>query len=504
MSSGGNGGWLEYMLIHYRWVIVIFFLLPASFFYDIYYYTRSWIIFKLNSAPQQHDRRVKEVQKQVREWNDGPKDVPMCTARPGWQTISFREGAYKKTFHKVAINMVDILEIDTKKRTVRCEPLVTMGQLTHALIDLGWTIPVVPEMDDLTVGGLVMGTGIETSSHKIGLFQHMCVSFELVVADASVMTCSETENPDVYYSVPWSYGTLGFLTAVEIKIIPAERFVKIEYKPCHSLDNFVKTFREESSKAEGNQFVEGLMYHLHGGVVMTGNMCTSAEPGKLNAIGRWFKPWFFKHVQTYLKEDVRDVEYIPIRDYYHRHTRSIFWEIQDIIPFGNNVVFRYLLGWMVPPKVSLLKLTQGQAVKELYEKNHFIQDMLVPISDLKDALQLFENEVKIYPLWLCPFKLPANPGMLQPVHSKETLYVDIGTYGVPKVEDFEPVQTTRRVEEFVREKKGFQMMYADSYMTREEYRQMFDHSLYDKMRTELGCDKAFPEVYDKVSRKARI
>lgn len=49
---------------------------------------------------------------------------------------------------------------------------------------------------------------------------------------------------------------------------------------------------------------------------------------QLNEIGWWFKPWFFKHVQTYVEEDKRGVEYIPIRDYYHRHTRSIFWEIQ--------------------------------------------------------------------------------------------------------------------------------------------------------------------------------
>ena len=37
-------------------------------------------------------------------------------------------------------------------QTVRVEPMVTMGQLSHTLIELGWTIPVVPEMDDLTVG----------------------------------------------------------------------------------------------------------------------------------------------------------------------------------------------------------------------------------------------------------------------------------------------------------------------------------------------------------------
>ena len=52
-----------------------------------------------------------------------------------------------------------------------CEPLVTMGQLSRTLNHIGWTIPILPELDDLTIGGLVMGTGIETSSHKYGLFQ---------------------------------------------------------------------------------------------------------------------------------------------------------------------------------------------------------------------------------------------------------------------------------------------------------------------------------------------
>jgi hypothetical protein len=47
------------------------------------------------------------------------------------------------------------------------------------------------------------------------------------------------------------------------------------------------------------------------------------------------------------------------------------------------------------------------------------------------------------------------------------------------------------------------MLYADSYMTKHEFEQMFDHSLYWKMRKQLDCHDAFPEVYDKVSRKAR-
>lgn len=45
----------------------------------------------------------------------------------------------------------------------------------------------------IIIGGLVMGTGIETTSHKHGLFQHICVSFELVLADGSVVKCTKVE-----------------------------------------------------------------------------------------------------------------------------------------------------------------------------------------------------------------------------------------------------------------------------------------------------------------------
>ena len=46
---------------------------------------------------------------------------------------------------------------------------------------------------------------------------------------------------------------------------------------------------------------------------------------QINAIGHHWKPWFYKHVERFLTEEISSVEYIPLRDYYHRHTRSIFW-----------------------------------------------------------------------------------------------------------------------------------------------------------------------------------
>ena len=48
-----------------------------------------------------------------------------------------------------------------------------------------------------------------------------------------------------------------------------------------------------------------------------------------------------------------------------------------------------------------------------------------------------------------------------------------------------------------------QMLYADSYLTREEFRKMFDHSDLDRLRKKHQAEDALPHVYDKVCKAAR-
>lgn len=37
----------------------------------------------------------------------------MCTGRPGWQAVSFRQGKYKSTMFNVDVSLIDILEVNT-------------------------------------------------------------------------------------------------------------------------------------------------------------------------------------------------------------------------------------------------------------------------------------------------------------------------------------------------------------------------------------------------------
>ncbi len=123
--------------------------------------------------------QVKRIQEQVLAWKASGSKTAMCTARSQYQSISFQTLTYKRKLHQISLDLPHVLSLDTDRRVVHVEPNVSIGQLNDYLIAKGWTLPVVPELDDLTIGGLVMGGGIETTSHKYGLFQYICRSYEV-------------------------------------------------------------------------------------------------------------------------------------------------------------------------------------------------------------------------------------------------------------------------------------------------------------------------------------
>eukprot|EP00928_Gymnodinium_smaydae_P027461 TRINITY_DN21236_c0_g2_i1.p1 TRINITY_DN21236_c0_g2~~TRINITY_DN21236_c0_g2_i1.p1 ORF type:complete len:580 (-),score=103.68 TRINITY_DN21236_c0_g2_i1:201-1940(-) len=521
-------GALQMMLLEKRGFFVVPFVLPISLVYDAWFNLRAWMVMKFYSAPKLHAKRVEFVSdlvKKARKKNDGTR---LCTARGGWQSISPGYRSYKSNCTQIPVNMYDITEFNPEKRTVKVEPYVNMGQLSHFLIPKGYTIAVLPEMDDLTVGGLYMGVGIETSSHKYGLFNDIVVEAEVILASGEVATCSREKNRDLFDALPWSYGTLGFLTSCTLAIIPCKPYVRVEYVPCRTLEEGVRCFREASESQDPPEFVEGIAYSKDEMVIMKGDFCSEKDAcwRQRNAIGWWFKPWFYKHVESKLNPKLaadKLVEYIPLRDWNHRHTKSIFWELDQILqPFdGNHPVFRFLLGWLVPPKVSFLKLTQTEALDRLYNEQHVIQDMLVPTTKMAEALKVFKKEYDLYPLWLCPYRAysyadsaaPHRYFLKEPLElnakdkesgAKYEMYVDLGAYGVPKAvldkKPFDAEKTGRRVEHYVQSVHGFQMLYANSYLTHEEFRTMFDHRHYDAMKQKYDPSSAFPTIYDKVCK----
>ena len=512
-DGDGNRHLFEYVLTHHRGLFATIVLLPISALYSAYLMLRNRIVFFLRSAPARHEQRVRRVIQQVEDWKrDGCREK-LCTGRSGWKSMSDLVPKYKLSHRKIDVSLYDILELDEKRGIVRVEPLATMGQISRELVPRGWTLPVVPELDGLTVGGLIMGFGVETSSHKYGLFQHTCESFDIVTAEGRLLRCSQSENADLFHLIPWSHGTLGFLVAAELKVIPASKYVRIHYQPVNSLDGIVEVFERECRDPDRNDFVEGIIYSRDTAVIMRANMTDElGADGPINAIGRWYKPWFYKHVQGYLREKKEGVEYVPLRDYFHRHTRSYFWAMEEIIPFGNHPLFRWPLGWALPPSIELLKYTETATTRSLRDQFQVLQDMLMPIRYLKKSIEYFSDHYNLYPLWLSPMAVHDNArhlGFIHPLRNEDgivdELFVDIGAYGVPRKQDFDNRSALPLLEQFVLANHGYQALYAKTTLSQADFRAMFDHSDYDRLREQLPyCRQAFDEVYDKVSSTGRV
>ena len=403
--------WVDYF-VHFRWIIVIFVVLPISF--TLYFLTYLGDVRSESKSfkqrQEEHNENVKKVIKRLKERNPS-KDGLVCTARKPWIAVGMRNVDYKRARHfEVDLSAFrNILDIDKERMIARCEPLVNMGQISRVSVPMNLALAVVAELDDLTVGGLINGYGIEGSSHIYGLFSDTVVAYEIILADGRLVRATkDNEYSDLFYAIPWSQGTLGLLVAAEIKLIPIKEYMKLTYKPVVGnlkdlaqgyLDSFAPRDGDQDNPEKVPDFVETMIYNPTEAVCMSGRYASKEEAKKkgnvINSVGWWYKPWFYQHAQTALKKG-EFVEYIPTREYYHRHTRCLYWEGKLILPFADQWWFRFLFGWLMPPKVSLLKATQGEAIRNYYHEMHVIQDMLVPLYKVGDALEWVHHEMEVH------------------------------------------------------------------------------------------------------------
>ena len=86
----------------------------------------------------------------------------------------------------------------------------------------------MPELRSLTVGGVISGVGIESSSFKFGLFHDSVIEYEVLTSKGIILTANDNINKDLFNYFPNSYGSLGYIISAKIKIIKAKKYVHIQ------------------------------------------------------------------------------------------------------------------------------------------------------------------------------------------------------------------------------------------------------------------------------------
>ncbi|MFE1456033.1 D-arabinono-1,4-lactone oxidase [Streptomyces sp. NPDC058735] len=115
--------------------------------------------------------------------------------------------------------LTGIRHIDRENMTVTVEAGTPLKRLNLALAREGLSLTNMGDIMEQTVSGAT-STGTHGTGRDSASIAAQIKGLELVIADGSVLTCSEKENPEVFAAARIGLGALGIVTAITFAIEP--------------------------------------------------------------------------------------------------------------------------------------------------------------------------------------------------------------------------------------------------------------------------------------------
>ena len=437
-----------------------------------------------------HNETVKRLQTQISEYYT--RKVPFRIYHGS--TNSTRILTFKRSEMVDTSSMNRVLSIDTKRNVAIVEPNVPMDRLVDATLKHGLIPPVVPEFPGITVGGAIQGAAAETSSHKFGCVSRNVNWMEYILGDGSLIKASPTENSDMFYGSAGSYGSLGVITAVEINLIPAPKYVNVTHYQVSSFKEGVDLMKIYNDKQ--SDFIEWVMFDKSHGAIVIGTMSDKVE-GAVRRFSRPHDQWYYLYIKGMAESGKSITETVPIRDYLFRFNRGAFWAAELAFK-QSGVPFNAFTRLILDPLLRTRKLYQ--ALQESAASQSYIcQDLVLPEETVVPFLEYMDKEFNMYPIGGCPIMPePRSPLQCNGIESK--LVFNIGVYGL-RVEPYKKfIEATRKIETITHELGGKKWLYAQNYYTEAEFWKIYDKKWYDSLRKKYKAT-TLPDIFTRTRVK---
>ena len=279
-----------------------------------------------------HEELVQDICRQVKQGQGR-----LLTVRKPHADHTPRSVDYKKNCYSVDVTkLTRVLEVNTKEGWMHVEGLANMDQLVTVALEFGMIPACCPEFRAFTVAGLINGRGVQSSSHKYGLFEIAAniLEVEVVLGDGSVIVCDSKRHADFFHHIRGCYGTLGIVTAAKVRLVPATKMVKCEHHVFDKLGEFTSFMESQLGKPH---FLDGVVFSRNHAVAILGDFVQGVPAGDEDKVFHPLYPespggmFYYQYVRASTSGKKTYTDYIPTKEYAHRSERGLWWFAESMV-----------------------------------------------------------------------------------------------------------------------------------------------------------------------------
>ncbi len=383
----------------------------------------------------------------------------------------------------------DIITIDEREKTCTAESGVTFSDLVLVTLPKGLIPMTVPELKGITVGGAVTGCSVESMSYKYGGFHESCLEYEVVTGTGEVLVCSEQKEGEIFQMMHGSYGTLGILTKLKFKLIPAKPFVKMSYVTAGTIDEYMEVLRKHC-EANDHDFVDGIVHGPDQFVACLGTMVDEAP-----RISSYERANIFYKSTARLKGD-----FMTTYDYFFRYDTDCHW-LTKTFPLMEWKPFRILMGGLYLGSTKLIRL--GKALRHILKfkrRPDVVVDVFVPSYNFVEFYRWYEREFSFFPLWIVPYRMKEIYPWVSEAYKRrignENLFIDCAIYG--KRNNTPSRDYSEMMERKVYELAGLKTLISRNHYDEHTFWSIYNRPLYSRVKSRTDPAHLFGDLYDKL------
>lgn len=140
------------------------------------------------------------------------------------------------------------LSFDQQNGIICCEAGKMFSEILDEIVPKGYFLPVTPGTKFITVGGAIAADIHGKNHHIDGCFSEHVLAFRLMKADGEIVSCSRSENPQLFWATVGGMGLTGFIldATFKLKRIATSKISKRTIK-CGNLKTLVERLIEHEN-----------------------------------------------------------------------------------------------------------------------------------------------------------------------------------------------------------------------------------------------------------------